>query len=224
MKRSTTLSLVLALAFSLVLWGCGSKGDSENGGGSAPCESNSDCPAGLACVSFGAGAGVCTPTCSVSGDECSGTAGCTGVGALSVNVCQEPEPEGETPAPEEQPRIPCKTDAECSALNAGAVCAQWKGERDCTIECTAEAQCDPPTVGGMKMDFMTCIADERTDKERTACLPDEKCFNDPMSCVEMSGEIPGMDFGDDGFGDDDFGDDGPGFGFGDGAEPDDAGF
>ena len=74
------------------------------------------------------------------------------------------------------------------------------------------------------MDFMTCIPDERTDTERTACLPDEKCFNDPMSCLEISGGVPGMDFGDDDFGDDDFGDDVPGFGFGDGAEPDDAGF
>ena len=62
------------------------------------------------------------------------------------------------------------------------------------------------------MDFMTCIADERTDKDRTACLPDEKCFNDPMSCVEMGEEIPGMDF-------DDMGGDGDGFGFGGGGDP-----
>jgi len=215
-KRTIYVFFVMAMLAMFSLAGCGTKGDSENGS-APPCESNSDCTSGLACVTFGGGAGVCTPTCSVSGDECSGSAGCKGVGALSVNVCQEEEAEGEAPAPEEQPKIPCKTDAECDALHAGAICAQWKGVKDCTIQCMGEATCDMPEVGGMKLDFMTCIADERTDKDRTACLPDEKCFTDPMSCVELGTGMPGMDFGDldDGSG---AGDDG-GFGFGDGGDP-----
>lgn len=63
------------------------------------------------------------------------------------------------PEPEEEPRIPCMTDAECDALTAGAICVEWKGARDCTIPCTMETVCDLPAAGGIVFDFLTCLED-----------------------------------------------------------------
>ena len=214
MKPLRILYLALAIFALLSLVACGSEGD-EASGGEAPCQSNSDCTGGMVCVSFGSGAGVCTPTCSVSGDECSGTAGCSGVGTLSVSVCQETSTDGEAPAPEEQPRVPCTTDAECAAIQPGIICAEFEGVRDCTIPCTVEGDCDLPSVGGMSVDFMTCIADERSDQTRTACLPDKACFTNPMTCIDMGALPPG----DPGEIDDDFGSGSGGFGFGGGGDP-----
>ena len=117
-------------------------------------------------------------------DECGGSAQCGGVGAVDVNICQEPEAEPDPespPTPEEEPRIPCREDAECSALHPDAICAEWNGQRDCTIPCMSEDVCDPPAVAGITVDFMNCQDDERSDKERTACLPREECFNNPST-------------------------------------------
>ena len=136
------------------------------------------------------------------------------VGSTSVSICEEPKEEtssgGEqsAPEPEEEPRIPCKTDAECDALQSGLICAQFQGQRDCTIPCSQESDRDTPAVGGMSIDFMTCIADEG-DSSRNACLPDVACFNNPMDCVTMPGmdDMGGMDDMDDMDDFDDFDDD-----------------
>ena len=185
------------------------------GSSSAPsCTTLSDCAAGTVCVSGGAAGSVCLPDCSLSASECSASATCTGVGSTSVSICEEPEEEetssGEqsTPDPEEEPRIPCKSDDECNALQAGLICAQFKGTKDCTIPCSQESDCDMPSVGGMTVDFMTCIADE-ANTSRTACLPDEACFTNPMDCITMPGmdDMGGMDDMDDMDDFDDFDDD-----------------
>ena len=67
---------------------------------------------------------------------------------------------GEPPTPVEQPRVPCGTDDECKPLDPRAICAQFQGRRDCTIPCAQEQECDIPSLGGPKLDFMTCIPDE----------------------------------------------------------------
>ncbi|MBT6432049.1 MAG: hypothetical protein HOK97_11005 [Deltaproteobacteria bacterium] len=177
------------------------------GGSTAPsCTTLADCASGTVCIGAGSGASACLPDCSVSTTECSASASCTGVGSTSVSICQEAEEEeqssgGETAAPEpqEEPRIPCTTDAECNTLQAGLICAEFQGMKDCTIPCSQESDCDMPSVGGMSIDFMTCIDDEG-DSSRQACLPDVACFNDPMSCITMPDgmdDMGGMDDMDD---------------------------
>ncbi len=184
--------LILFATISLALTGCGDDDSDSSGGGTAGngpsnsvsgCETSSDCPDGHACIQVGAGPAGCVPTCSLSANECSGSAECAGVGVLEVSVCQpEPEPE-DPPTPETQPKIPCRVDADCAAAHPTAICAEWRGARDCTIPCMNEETCDPPAIGGVTMDFLSCSDDERSDKDRTACLPREECFNDPFSCI-----------------------------------------
>ena len=200
----------LSLAAAGALVACG---ESSSGGGPS-CETLADCAAGTVCVNSGGAGSFCLPDCSISASECSASATCTGVGSTSVSICEEPKEEtssgGEqsAPEPEEEPRIPCKTDAECDALQSGLICAQFQGQRDCTIPCSQESDCDMPAVGGMSIDFMTCIADEG-DSSRNACLPDVACFNNPMDCVTMPGmdDMGGMDDMDDMDDFDDFDDD-----------------
>ncbi len=183
--------------------GCSEDSDESSSGNASspgtqstgPCSTAADCPTGHACIQVGQGQAGCMPTCSASVDSCGASAQCAGVGALDVNICQEPEPEPDPmnpPEATEQPRIPCQEDAECAALNPGAICAEWMGQRDCTLPCTNEAICDPPMVGGLSLDFFNCQDDERADQMRTACLPRIECLNDPLSC--LSG-IPGFDGG-----------------------------
>ncbi|MEZ4240870.1 MAG: hypothetical protein R3F59_32880 [Myxococcota bacterium] len=100
-------------------------------------------------------------------------------------MCQpddERPADGEVPAEEERPRITCRTDADCAPYGADAVCAEWRGLRDCTLRCDVEDDCTPPTVVGVTVDFLTCIPDEGAP-QRDACLPDEQCFADPMACI-----------------------------------------
>ncbi|MBV72483.1 MAG: hypothetical protein CMH52_14255 [Myxococcales bacterium] len=189
------IMIFMALA-GVSLFGCGgddSDGDS-GGGGAAPCTTSSDCPSGHACIQVGPAPAGCVPTCSVSGSDCSGSAECAGVGLLEVNVCQpEPDPMN-PPSPEEQPKIPCQVDADCAAAHPNAICAEWRGARDCTIPCMNEQACDPPSFAGITLDFSTCTDDERTDKMRTACLPREECFNNPLNCISGfpgGGDLPG---------------------------------
>src|SRR5206468_3342432 len=107
--------------------------------------------------------GACTLQCSASADACGGTASCDGVGSLTVNVCQPKKAapsQSDPPDPKSQPKLSCSTDAECSKLESGAVCAEWHGEHDCTIKCTEDSQCNPPAVGGVSIDFLACQADE----------------------------------------------------------------
>ena len=128
-------------------------------------------------------------------DECGASGQCAGVGVLEVNICQpEPDPMN-PPKAEEQPKIPCREDADCSNIHPEAICAQWRGARDCTLPCMDERVCDPPAIGGVTVDFVNCQDDERADQMRTACLPREECFNDPFSCI--SG-FPGVGGGGDG--------------------------
>ena len=177
--------------FVLVWVGCageagGDRGRGEDEGGA--CASNADCPEDTVCLAYGSEPGGCAPTCSASADACGAEATCGGVGLLSVDVCQEPADEEAPPDEEERPRIPCATDADCGEYGDLAVCAEWKGLRDCTIRCDAERDCDPPALGGVSFDFLACSEDEG-DASRTVCLPDEDCYADPMSCV--SG-VPGF--------------------------------
>ena len=180
---------------SIFLTGCSGDDNAEGlpPGSVSDCMTASDCPADHACIQIGGGAAGCVPTCSGSVDECGGSAECAGVGSVDVDICQEEEPEvdpDDPPTPEEEPRIPCQTDEECSALDPGAICAEWQGQRDCTIPCSSEEVCDVPEIGGVTIDFMNCQDDERSDVERTACLPREECFNNPLDCI--SG-VPGED-------------------------------
>jgi len=99
-----------------------------------------------------------------------------------VNVCQE-EKKAEEQKPEEQAVVPCKTDADCDLIQLGTICATFKGRSECTISCSKESDCDPPSMMGVSLDFLACAEDHA--KARLACLPDEKCLKDPMSCISM---------------------------------------
>ena len=201
--------------FVTCLAGIGCNGGEDSGDiNDTPCSGQSDCADGTACVRSGS-VSACQIECSADINACGASGTCSGVGSMGVNVCQ-PEPESDDgsssssssssgssgggntaqPDPEEQPALPCSSDAECAKLEAGSICALFKGSRDCTIPCTQESQCDIPAMMGYSVDFFTCIADEG-DTSRDACLPDEACFSNPMSCMNYS-------FGDD---DDDWGDD-----------------
>ena len=187
MKTSLfAIPLVATFAFS----GCGSEDDPAGAGASehqtaawanGACESSADCPAVHACLVVG-NQGGCTPICNGSSNQCGAQASCGGVGATSIDVCQPVADPNDPPDAEEQPRLPCKSDAECGNLQSGLICAEYMGARDCTLPCSIESDCDIPAMGGISMDFMTCAADEG-NSSRNACLPDARCFNNPMVCV-----------------------------------------
>ena len=189
-RQTPGARVVLAAACLFTFNACSgdddSKSDAPGRSASGPaCASPADCDEGFTCLSYG-GSGGCVPVCTASVSPCSTSASCGPVGVLEVNVCQEPksaDPE-KPPAAEEEPRIPCQSDTECRALHPGAICAQWKHNRDCTIPCNVETDCDVLGIGGMSVDFMTCIPDEG-NTSRKACLPDERCFSDVMTCVTL---------------------------------------
>ena len=207
--------------------GCDSDGASGSSDAAGPCSQMSDCPDGTVCL-VTMGVGLCQLDCSVSADECSSSASCKGVGSLEVNVCQEEkaeeegEGEGETAAEdvteEDIPYIPCATDADCTPLDPVAICAEFKGRKDCTIPCNNQgekSECNMPPIMGVSIDFLICNPDE-ADTSRLACLPDEACFSDMMSCMDLGMFDGGMEDAFDGFdgsgdGSDDGGDD-DGFG------------
>ncbi len=182
-----------SVACALILAACASGGDTNDPSDKSDpttvaCNSSSDCQKDYVCLFVGQGSG-CAPICSGSSDECGTNASCGGVGVLDVDVCQKkPDTSNDQtpPAPEEQPRIPCKSDAECNALQSGAICAEFQGARDCTLPCSVESDCDVPSLGGVTMDFMTCIPDEGLST-RKACLPDASCFSNPLACVTFDG-------------------------------------
>lgn len=171
-------------------------GDPAEGAGDA-CETTTDCPTGQACLVVD-GVGACALSCTAGGNECSGEAGCEGVGMVEADFCQPPAPSEEDPEmppqPEEEPRLACTTDADCAALAPGAVCALHLGMRGCTVRCTARAECNPPPVAGFATDFYDCIPDEG-DPSRTVCLVDEACLDatDPLACVTIDTTPPGDD-------------------------------
>lgn len=196
MKLVGIASLVVVGALAA----CGSSTSSEPGGGGAggqACETTSQCGSNV-CVRVGDVA-TCSPKCSVNGDECSGSTSCQGIGTFSVNVCAAKPSEANgaaSPKPDEQPRLPCKTDADCQPIDARAICAQWKGARDCTIACTSNDVCKEPPVAGVEIDFESCQTDEG-NTARKACLPREECEANPLSCIKVpgsSGGVPGGGF------------------------------
>jgi len=84
--------------------------------------------------------------------------------------------------PETPPRLPCKQDRECSGA---LVCAQKMGQRDCTLECKTDADCEMPEMLGVKFDFLECALDEGK-RGRKACLPKDACLKNPMSCMKVN--------------------------------------
>ena len=179
LKAVRAILTSIAMLYVTVL-GCGGE-NGESGGVGQNCETVTDCTGETVCVAIGSGESVCQLECSASADACGASGSCRGVGSLAVDVCVD-EPDGETPDPEEQPRIPCSTDAECEELSPGAICATFQGARDCTIPCEAESDCELPALGGSAPDFFTCAADEG-DASRDACLPDLACLDDPLACA-----------------------------------------
>lgn len=138
--------------------------------------------------------GACAPKCSVSGNECSGGTTCQGLGSFGVNVCAaDPGAKSESnpPKPSEQPRVACKTDADCAPVDPRAICAQWQGRRDCTIDCTAQDVCTEGTVGGVTADLESCQTDEG-NPARKACLPRAECEDKPLDCVSIGGASSGI--------------------------------
>ncbi|MDP7040030.1 MAG: hypothetical protein QGI45_12780 [Myxococcota bacterium] len=216
LKQKIILGLFVT---SLAGLGCSGE-ENPNDINSTPCSGQSDCADGTACVRSGT-ISACQIECTADINACGSSGTCSGVGSMSVNVCQ-PEPESDDgssssssssssgggntaqPDPEEQPALPCSSDAECAKLEAGSICALFKGSRDCTVPCTQESQCDMPAMMGYSVDFFTCIADEG-DSSRDACLPDEACFSNPMSCMSVSFGDDDGDWGDDDDWDDSFG-------------------
>lgn len=175
--RSSIVTLIV-----LALTACGDGKPHTKG----PCETQADCKDGTACLAFGDEEAACALECSISADDCGGEATCAGVGTIGVQVCQDNDrvtPDDEVPAEDDRPRIPCKKDADCEALDPGAVCAQFDGLKDCTIPCYDESDCDVPSAGGVTVDFFTCLPDE-SDSSRGACMPDESCWDDPLSCID----------------------------------------
>ena len=193
MLRNISVRYSLLVLVSLAP-ACGSGGDEGSG---APCVTSSDCGTNEICLASSVGS-ACAPLCTGSADECGASASCGQVGVMSVNVCQsssESTNPDTPPDPEEQPKIPCSSDADCKVADSRAICAQFQGVKDCTLPCTVEANCDMPSIAGMKVDFMTCIADEG-QSTRKACLPDIHCFSNPMDCVTFDPTMPqDTDFG-----------------------------
>ncbi|MBT3221451.1 MAG: hypothetical protein HN348_20400 [Proteobacteria bacterium] len=166
----------IPLVLLLVIMACQTENPADSDADGGACATLDDCDADLVCLA-GVGTGVCVPVCSAQANECSGSAQCAGVGSLEVDVCQEPVDDAK-----DAPHIPCTTDEECDSLQSGTICAEFQGQRDCTISCDKESACDMPTIGGVGMDFLTCIPDEG-DTSRDACLPDEACFDNPLDCI-----------------------------------------
>lgn len=172
---------ILLFVAACCLAACGSSEDSSE---AVACETSSECGSAV-CVRVG-DAAACAPKCSVSANECSGGASCQGLGSVEVNVCAPAPKDPAQPTVEEQPRVSCKTDTDCSSLDSRAVCAEWNGLRDCTIPCTANDQCNPPSLDGMtKVEFYSCQPDQG-QTTRTVCLPREECLTNPTNCITVN--------------------------------------
>lgn len=209
MKSQPTFSRISRSVFILAaLAACGPSsgrpiGSSPASGNGAACQSQSDCPTGQACLSVG-GVSACALSCSASANECSGMASCGNVGSVSASYCRPANASSSAdaqsaPTAEEQPRIPCRADSECAAVQSDAVCGAFRGARDCTIRCTTRSQCNPPAIGGIVTNFLDCVTDE-ADPSRRVCVPDPACFqaSNPYACVSLPG-APQDPFADAGF-------------------------
>jgi len=175
----------LPLTSLLVLTACG--GEGKAGAEGSDCGSTTDCQDGYLCLSIGERQGTCAADCSVSADACGSDATCAGVGSVSIDVCQPRDSvPSDSNAPEEDERasLPCVSDDDCTAIQAGLVCGTWRGWKECTLPCDDSDACNPSGLG-FTTSFMTCGDDEGED--RTICIPDEDCFDDPMSCLSFQG-------------------------------------
>lgn len=206
MKSISMFSFSLLASMALAACGPASSrpvGSSPSSGNGAACQSQSDCPNGQACLSVG-GVSACTISCSASGSECTGMASCGAVGSVSASFCRPATmsssgADASAPSAEEQPKAPCRSDAECVALQEGSVCGAFRGDRGCTIVCSQRSQCNPPAVGGLATNFMDCVTDE-SNPARRICAPDPACFqpSNPYACVTFP-MMPPNPFEDAGF-------------------------
>lgn len=207
-RASMALGLVAALA---VVPACGSVGDDDNAStstnngntngsnntntngsnnvnasgkatGEGPCGEPSECKNNV-CVAIIDGnnpPNYCTQQCSGS-NPCPSGFWCDSetFQLVGLSFCRFGATEPENPEPpSEPPKLPCKTDDDCEG---DTVCAEFQGERECTITCTSETDCDVPSVGGISVDLLTCGQDEGQD--RTVCLPDLDCYPNVASCI-----------------------------------------
>lgn len=191
-----------ALIIGLLALGCGEEDSDSDGGRSdyandtgQPCSTPLDCDNGEVCVALGDRT-TCHATCTGSADECGARGSCGGVASVSVDICRPaPDPEASEPAP--QPRLPCQTDDDCKRYADNAVCGEWRGMRDCTIECANDDACNPPAAGGISARFAECGRDESAD--RPICVPRAACFERPSDCYSFptpGGDPPAPGFDD----------------------------
>jgi len=145
--------------------------------GKGPCKQPSQCKRNL-CLEVN-GQSYCSQSCGrcPAGMYCDKNL----FGMLGLSVCVKGSQERPV-KPEALPRIPCRADTDC--LGA-LVCAQKMGMRDCTRECSADADCATPEMMGVKIDFYECSFDEGK-RGRRACLPKDSCLENPMSCMKMN--------------------------------------
>ncbi len=196
MKTSITKhGLVLLALSSWLAFACGSEnsdGGSEGSLGSgASCTTTTDCAGNEVCLGSGDTAS-CTFVCSGSIDECGAQGQCGQAAVVKVNVCRKKEPavsEENPPESEEEFVLRCSSDAECAALESGAICAQQGLDRFCTFPCSADAQCNPPAVQGVSTNFFECAPDDSSEP-RTVCLLREECFANPSACYSIDVQIP----------------------------------
>jgi hypothetical protein len=157
--------------------------------GQGPCEAASECQ-GDVCVSIIDGDNppvYCTQECTSgacpSGFRCDSTTFQL-VGRTFCRFGETPPAGGMEETPSEPPTLPCKTDADCDDTE---VCGTWMAESQCTLRCTAESNCDLPAVGGIRIDLLTCSADEGAGTNRNICVPDAACFSNPLQCTDFGG-------------------------------------
>lgn len=165
-------------------------GGTQTGGletGEGPCEAPSEC-ANDVCVAIIDGnnpPNYCTQQC--TGGDCPSGFYCdsTTFQLAGLSFCRFGDTEPVEPeVAEEPPRLPCKSDADC---DDHLVCAEFMGERECTLPCTVEDDCTV-SFEGFTFDFHTCGQDAAAD--RLACLPDLACYSNPQSCYQL--DVPGF--------------------------------
>ena len=166
-----------------------SSGSGSGGGkatGQGPCEAADECQ-GQVCVSLIDGnnpPNYCTQECAngacPSGFHCDAST----FQLIDRTFCRfgGPPAGGTEDTPSEPPRLPCRGDADCET---GEVCGTYQGERQCTLPCTVEQDCDLPALGGIRIDLMTCGADQTAGTSRSICLPDPACFSNPLACTSF---------------------------------------
>jgi hypothetical protein len=160
----------------------GSGGGGKKGVGEGPCASASECAEGL-CVSFQSD-GIhhyCTRRC--NGDVCPAGFFCDEYtyGHTGLAFCRRGSRPAQPLPPTAPPRLPCAADGECLA---GLVCATSGGLRDCALPCVASKDC-VIEVGPFKFELFKCLPDQTAGLTRNVCLPDARCFLNPMSCLSV---------------------------------------